>query len=432
MHVLVVEDDYDLREAVAEILSTAGYKTLLAESEQQAMRIIMKNNISMVVSDIRIKNGYGTNLLNTIKNYNPDLPVALMTAYGNVQQAVEAIKNGAVDYLIKPFESKDLIQLVGNHAIDFSNNESGFIAVDVKTKKLAEIAKKVAMTDATLMITGESGTGKEVIAQYVHAQSKRKDGPFVAINCAAIPDNMLEATLFGYEKGAFTGAYSSMPGTFEKAQGGTILLDEISEMDLSLQAKILRVLQEREVERLAGKQLIKLDVRVLATSNRNLKKEVQEGRFREDLYYRLNVFPLCVPPLRDRTADILPIAYSLLKKYSDGTGKKFNESAEKKLIEYPWPGNIRELDNVVQRACILSTTEFINEDDVDFGEYQMAEDKTSDTSKKKSLKGEQYKLIESVLNELNGNRKEAAKRLGVSERTLRYKISQMKDLGYEV
>ncbi len=243
-----------------------------------------------------------------------------MTAYGTVEKAVKAIHDGAVDYLVKPFEAEVLINKVAGNILP-ANDEPilGPIVEDRRSRAVLELARRVAQTEATVMLNGESGTGKEVFARYIHQHSLRRQGPFIAINCAAIPENMLEAVLFGYEKGAFTGAYQSAPGKFEQAQAGTLLLDEISEMSLPLQAKLLRVLQEKELERLGGRKLIELDVRVLATTNRNLREEVAAGRFREDLFYRLNVFPITLPPLRERRHDILPLAnYLLLQHLPDG------------------------------------------------------------------------------------------------------------------
>jgi len=311
------------------------------------------------------------------------------------------------------------------------------------------------------MVLGPSGSGKEVMSRYIHNASNRKDGPFVAINCAAIPDNMLEATLFGYEKGAFTGAVQACPGKFEQAQGGTILLDEISEMDLSLQAKLLRVLQEREVERLGSRKSIKLDVRVLATSNRDLKLYVQEGNFREDLYYRLNVFPIAWPALCERKGDIEPLAQHLVERHCQKLGMpvpNVTANAINKLLSYTWPGNVRELDNVVQRALILSESGQIDSEHIllegldwqDASSLQVAvetgdciapnikpvAEQGSNLSAGSGLGGElrdqEYAIILDTLEECNGRRKEMAEKLGISPRTLRYKLAKMRDAGIEI
>ncbi|OQX43595.1 MAG: sigma-54-dependent Fis family transcriptional regulator, partial [Candidatus Sedimenticola endophacoides] len=293
--------------------------------------------------------------------------------------------------------------------------------------------------DATVMIGGESGTGKEVFARYIHRNSARSQGPFIAINCAAIPDNMLEAVLFGHEKGAYTGAYHSAPGKFEQAQGGTLLLDEISEMSLALQAKLLRVLQEREVERVGGRKLITLDVRVLATSNRNLREEVSAGRFREDLFYRLNVFPLYLPPLRERTRDVLPLARFLLRQHCRQMGipePLFCTVAEQRLLSHAWPGNVRELDNVVQRALILCNGHEIGPDDLSFeiaAELAVARHATAEPKGlSEDLRSVEEQMILDALRENNGSRKEVAERLGISQRTLRYKIARLRDAGVAI
>jgi two-component system response regulator FlrC len=308
----------------------------------------------------------------------------------------------------------------------------GFVAADVRTLELKELARRVAATAVTVMINGASGTGKEVLARFIHAQSPRAGGPFVAINCAAIPDTLLEATLFGYEKGAFTGAQRSAAGKFEQAQGGTLLLDEISELDLGLQAKLLRVLQERELERVGGHETIELDVRVLATSNRNLREEVAAGRFREDLFYRLNVFPLTLPPLRDRPRDILPLAQALLARRAPPGEPAPTLAAEaaERLQQLPWPGNVRELDNVLQRALVLRHGAVIEAADLRFedasGDHAVAMAPRGLSADLRSVEGER---ILDALRSTNGSRLSAAELLGISPRTLRYKLARLREAG---
>jgi len=317
------------------------------------------------------------------------------------------------------------------------------VAEDQSTRKLAALAKRVASTDATVMISGDSGAGKEVFAQMIHRHSARAKGPFVAINCAAIPENMLEASLFGYEKGAFTGAYQARAGKFEQSQGGTLLLDEISEMDLGLQAKLLRVLQEREVERLGGREVIPLDVRVLATTNRNMREEVAAGRFREDLFYRLNVFPLHLSPLCQRKADILPLTNRLIRKYSpEGRSiPHLSKQAQQALLDHSWPGNVRELDNVIQRALILLNGDQIEVEDLCFEfDVSTASNLSVDAEPFSApateglgddLKNREFELILDALRD-HGSRKAAAERLGISPRTLRYKLARMREQGIAV
>lgn len=464
--VLVVEDDNSLNEALSDTLVSAGYSVESAGDGREALRFLDKKNVDLVISDIHMPNMEGTSLLNRMKQDKPEVPVMLMTAYGTIQQAVETMRNGAVDYLVKPFEAEVLVNMVERYIGHADLNEDDIVAVSEKSKRVFDIAKRVAPNDATVMITGQSGTGKEVVAQYIHKHSNRASQPFIAINCAAIPENMLEATLFGYEKGAYTGAYKSSPGKFEQAQGGTLLLDEISEMDLGLQAKILRVLQEREVERLGGNKMISLDVRILATSNRNMLEEVRNGRFREDLYYRLNVFPLHLSSLQDRKDDIIPLAKRIIANSAKATGSAIpdiSKAACNKLLEYSWQGNVRELDNVMQRATILHKNNIITENDIyfpqeletvaetepnnknvpgeenmhcDTGEVNNVSEISSTVKPTETLTGDlryhEWDLIIKAIKETNGNRKDTAERLGISQRTLRYKLARMRKDGMEI
>jgi len=437
--VLVVEDDEELRYAVVDTLSHNGYEVSCYENGIDALRDLEEINPDLIVSDVNMKPINGNDFMTSVHNRREDLPVILMTAYGTIESAVSAMKNGAKDYLVKPFESDVLVEKVSMHINSKSQDtECGMVAADSTMLDLAKLARKVAKTNATLMITGESGTGKEVLSRYIHQHSDRKDQPFIAINCAAIPDNMLEATLFGYEKGAFTGAYQSSPGKFELADNGTILLDEITEMDLSLQAKLLRVIQEREVERLGGKKSKKLNVRVIATTNRDMRLEVDKGTFREDLYYRLNVFPLRIPSLRERKKDIYTIALSFLDKWkhlSQSSVGEISDNSRKIMENYDWPGNVRELENVIQRAIILSDGKVICPNDLLFDEGSIDitdENNAINTDVAINIKDNEYKLISDVLESVRWSRKQAAKQLGISERTLRYKLSKMRDSGYEI
>ena len=354
---------------------------------------------------------------------------------------VEAMRDGAVDYLSKPFEAEVLAAMVGQYIGDKNAASSEMVVQDARSCELVELARRVSNSDATIMLTGESGVGKEVFARFIHNNSDRKNKPFVAINCAAIPDNMLEATLFGYEKGAFTGAYKACPGKFELAQGGTLLLDEISEMDSALQAKLLRVLQEREVERLGGQKTISLDVRVLATSNRKMRTEVKEGRFREDLFYRLNVFPIQIPALRERADDILSLAEHIIAKRIKPNVKEFpklSKEAKQRLLSHSWPGNVRELDNVIQRALILQNNDVIEAMDIQFEQLDVeGNDEILATENKpktlgNEMKHHEYNKILAVLKSDHGNRQSAAEKLGISQRTLRYKLARMRELGIAV
>lgn len=319
-------------------------------------------------------------------------------------------------------------------AVDDLQLNRGPIAEDPKSKRIKALASKLANNNLTVLISGESGTGKEVFARYIHTESNRRDKPFVAVNCAAIPENMLEAILFGHEKGAFTGAQASRRGKFEQAQGGTLLLDEMSEMELALQAKLLRVLQEREVERLGSETQIPLDVRVLATTNKDLKAEVASGRFREDLYYRLNVLPLLLPPLRDRPDDILPLALTMLRSVDLGSysqARSFTETATQRLVAHRWPGNVRELENLVQRSAVLCAEPVLQADDLLFElpTAEVSDDSNEVLSLDEEIRRCEQRVISRALRLTGGNRQEAAARLDVSPRTLRHKVARLREDG---
>jgi two-component system response regulator FlrC len=444
--ILIVEDDKPLQQALTETLDIAGYRVYAADNGEQALAILERHaDVSLVVTDVQMQPMDGYTLLKHIRGRYHSLPVIIMTAYGTIDSAVNAIQEGAVDYLVKPLEAEQLLSMVERHIMPTaSDTEGAMVVADPVSRELARLAQRVAGCDATVMITGESGTGKEVLARYIHAHSRRRRQPFVAINCAAIPENMLEAVLFGYEKGAFTGAHQSCPGKFEQAQGGTLLLDEVTEMDTGLQSKLLRVLQEKEVERLGGRRMIKLDVRVLATSNRDLAQTVREGHFREDLYYRLNVFPLELPPLRNRREDILPLARKFISRYlNEESYPELCRDAMGKLQDYDWPGNVRELENVIQRALILKRGTRITAADIHFEQMTghalsqadatagqpasiAAEERLDNT-----LRQQEADIIINALEE-GGSRTEVARKLGISPRTLRYKLAKLRDAGISV
>ena len=481
--ILVVEDDAGLREALIDTLEMSGIECIAATCAEQAMLLLKKESFSLVVSDVQMGAMSGLDLLRSIKLNYPDLPVLMMTAYATIDDAVEAMRLGAIDYMAKPFAPEVLLNMVSRYLPPKAKETEGPIVADPSSIQLLELANKVAKSDASVMVLGPSGSGKEVLARYIHDKSSRSAQPFVAINCAAIPENMLEATLFGYEKGAFTGAIQACPGKFEQAQGGTILLDEITEMDLGLQAKLLRVLQEREVERLGGRKTIQLDVRILATSNRELKEAVAQNQFREDLYYRLNVFPLMWRPLCQRPGDIIVLANHLIERHLSKSKEPMaylDKAAEQKLVAHSWPGNVRELDNVIQRALILRVGNIINEHaifientassdlvmdaasalgrdnmkqntvevqnkqqevtkSVSHAYYDQSTANTKDTkqdllatdtgSYKDELKDKEHRIILETLARCHGKRKDVAETLGISPRTLRYKLAQMRDLG---
>jgi len=452
--VLVVEDDAELREALVDTLRAAGLPALAAPDAPGALQLLQSEEIALVISDVQMPGPNGYQLLSSIKQLRPDLPVVLMTAYGTVAQAVAAMREGATDYIVKPFDAQALIEMAQRQlALRVVPNE--LVAAAPESKRLVALARKIAENDATVLITGESGTGKEVYARFIRDHSGRAAAPYVAINCAAIPENMLEATLFGYEKGAFTGALGAHAGKFEQAQGGTLLLDEISEMDLGLQAKILRVLQEREVERLGSSRTISLDVRLIATSNRDLPEEVRAARFRADLYYRLNVMSLRLPPLRERRGDILPLARRAIQACARGgqAALSLAADAERKLLQHDWPGNARELTNIVQRAAWLACGGVIHAADLDTGaaaegaagtgasgaqpglpaaEQTAVPLRAQEVGLDHDLKARERELILATLRVTGGSRKLTAERLGISPRTLRYKLQQLKAAGVSV
>jgi two-component system response regulator FlrC len=440
LDVLVVEDDAGLREAICDMLELNKISFKDVENGQAAEQFLLTDTVSLVLSDVQMSPGNGYELLAFIQKKQLNIPMILMTAYGSIPQAVDAMQAGAVDYLVKPFEVNNLLNTLKKQMIKLGNTHEAPVAVDPISIDTLKIASRVAKTEATVLLNGESGVGKEVYSRYIHQQSDRKGQPFIAINCAAIPENMLEAALFGYEKGAFTGAVKSSVGKFEQAQGGTLLLDEITEMDLALQAKILRVIQEKEVERLGSSKIIHLDVRIIATSNRDLKAEVTAKRFREDLYYRLNVFPITIPPLRQRLGDIIPLAQKILQQYNRAAGQsiKISEGARELLLQHRWSGNVRELDNVIQRALILKQDNDINESDI------MFESPSLDTSISQSainlpsddsgilhndLRDRETEVIIETLRRFKGSRKKTAEKLGISPRTLRYKLARLRDAG---
>ncbi|MDR1424420.1 MAG: sigma-54 dependent transcriptional regulator [Azoarcus sp.] len=468
LNILIVEDDAALRDAVCFTLEMAGHTVTGVDGGPAALAKLERQTFNLVVSDLRMQPMDGLELLGEIRRRLPQLPVLLMTAYGDVDKAVAAMRGGACDFLMKPFESEVLLKSVRRYAAAPPEADDT-IAEDPHTRELLALAAKVAESDATVLLTGESGTGKEIFARYIHHHSPRRAAPFIAINCAAIPENLLEATLFGHEKGAFTGAQTGQPGKFEQAQGGTLLLDEISEMPLGLQAKLLRVLQEREVERLGGKKPVPLDIRVLATSNRDMAKEIAAGRFREDLFYRLNVFPLLIPALRERTGDIVPLARHFLARHAQRDGRQawFSPEAETLLVRYAWPGNVRELENTMYRALILTPGDTVSAETLRLCLPNWMETPATGNvpppaaapipppansaasapggrppdpiqaarptpAASGNMRDFERDHILTTLREMAGSRKKTVEKLGISERTLRYKLQQYRDEGYDV
>ncbi|RLD98964.1 MAG: sigma-54-dependent Fis family transcriptional regulator [Aquificota bacterium] len=432
--ILVVDDDKAFLLLMTSILKDAGYRVDRASSGEEALKKLRRFSPHLIIADLKMPGISGLELTEKVKEEHPEMEVVMITAYGTVDTAVRAMKLGAFDYITKPLKDpEELRQLVArvfekqqlkleNQLLreQLSQDLPPMDLIFLGMEDLRQEVEEVAPTDATVMLYGESGTGKSLIAKVIHHLSSRK-GPFVEINCAAIPENLLEAELFGYERGAFTGATSTKKGKFELAQRGTIFLDEISEMGPSSQAKLLRVLQDGSFERLGGLATIKTDARVIAATNRNLKEALKEKIFREDLYYRLNVFPIEIPPLRKRREAIPQLVRYLTATMSKRLGKEITEIPKKvmdTLVKYPWPGNIRELQNVIERAVILSKGGRL-------APPRLEEEREEDFLEG-SLKELEKKAIERALEKFGGNRKKAAEYLGISLRTLQYKI---KDYG---
>ena len=448
--ILIVDDEEGMRLAMSEALKRAGYITETSVDGISALSKLESEKYSMVITDMKMPKVTGMDLLREIKKISPDTKVILVTAYGTVDCAVEAMKEGASDFLLKPFSFESLLQIVKGGFSSSGNPSALLRSPTTQTKKnvgdevkeivtkdkiflrILNMAVEIAKSDSTVLVYGESGTGKELIAQLIHENSNRKSKPFVAVNCAAIPDNLLESELFGHEKGSFTGAAFRKYGKFELAQGGTMLLDEIGEMSMTLQAKLLRVLQEYEVDRVGGKEPVPIDVRVISTTNVDIKKAVSEKKFREDLFYRLNVIPIRVPPLRDRKGDVEVLTEHFIKKMSSKNNKNIKgitKEALDILINRKWYGNVRELQNMIERAVLLCRKDNIRKED--FILEEIVEKSMSDNFEVNlspiTIDEMEKKLIEKTLDDKGGNRTHAAKSLGISIRTLRNKLNEYKD-----
>jgi len=441
--VLVVDDDSLMKDFLKEALGRSDYSVDLASTGEEALEKIKDKDYDIILSDIRMPTMGGMELLKATKEYLPDAEVIMMTAYGTVENAVEAMKLGAFDYVMKPFsadaiemklkrafeqmrlkkENKNLHQALEN-TYSFGN----IVGKSPQMQKIFESVKAVADSKATVLITGESGTGKELIATAIHYNSSRKDGPFVKVNCAALPEGLVETQLFGHERGAFTGAIRKSRGRFELADGGTLLLDEVSEISPGLQAKLLRVLQEREFERLGSEETIQVDVRIISTSNQNLKERMEKGKFREDLFYRLNVIPIHIAPLRERKEDIPVLVEHFLNKYNLENERSIEEISQKvyeMFMEYYWPGNVRELENCIERAVVTSKGKVLTLRDlpkeIAFGKADFASETIGVGC---SIHEAEKKLILKTLELEAGNRTKAAEILGISTRTLRSKLQE--------
>jgi two-component system response regulator HydG len=445
--ILVVDDDPGHLVSVKTIIRSWGYGVETADDGSVAVDMVKSTPVDLILMDVRMTQMGGIEALRQIKVYNPTIPVIIMTAYSSVDSAVEAIKSGAYEYLIKPLDFEVLkltIERASEHAglkeenralkehLQSDYDIANIIGRSQPMKKLIEMMSMVAPSEATVLITGDSGTGKELIARSLHFNSPRKDKPLVVVNCAAITETLLESELFGHEKGSFTGADKRREGRFMQADSGTIFLDEIGETSSTMQAKLLRVLQEKEIQRVGGEETLKVDVRIVAATNRDLEKEVAEGNFREDLFYRLNVMPLNVPPLKERREDVPLLAQHFMTKFSDKNRKAIKglvPLAMDMLVNYDWPGNVRELENAIERAVILATGEHITEAQLPLNiteQYEDLEIRPTGTTQildgTHSLEDIEKEAILAALNGSNGNKAEAARRLGVTRKTLHNKL----------
>jgi len=434
--ILVIDDEQNIRKMLSRVLSPEGFIVKEANNGLEALKRLQEENYSLALLDLKMPGLNGIETLKEIRENDLNLPVIMMSAYGSIPEAVEAMKLGALDYLIKPFDIEELKitikRAIKQYELEVENiyyreeeekrfNFDEIIGKSNSVNKVLEMVKNVSPTTATVLITGESGTGKELIARAIHKNSLRKNSPFVVVNCVAFSPNLLESELFGHEKGSFTGAIARRIGRFEMANGGTIFLDEIGEMDLTIQTKLLRVLQEREFERVGSSRTIKVDVRILSATNKDLKKEIEERRFREDLFYRLNVFNIDVPPLRERKEDIPLIVEHLTGKYNKILNKKVKKVSAKAmelLLDYNYPGNIRELENIIERSMIMAKDEIINE------KYFNFISKEEYIEKKGTLKETEKELIIKYLIQNKGNRTKTAEILGISRRSLQNKIKE--------
>ncbi len=460
--ILIVDDEPSMRMALSESLMSCGYDVETSNNGEEALRKFRKDKFQIVITDMRMPKVGGMDVLRGIKEKSPDTAVIVITAYGTVNTAVEAMKEGASDFIMKPFSLEHLEMVVKRVvAQDSGGDRTGMqetagyasgvkeiITEDKRMRALLKVMETIAKSKSSVLIQGESGTGKELLARYIHRHSDRATMPFVAVNCAAIPGNLLESEMFGYEKGAFTGASQKKPGKFELADGGTLLLDEISEMDFHLQAKLLRIIQESEVDRLGGKSPVPVDVRIIATTNTDLRDRVSEKKFRDDLYYRLNVIPVTIPTLRERKGDITLLANAFLEKYCRLNGvatATLSTEVANILEQYTWPGNVRELENIIERSVLLSGGCNISPEHL-YLEGEQGSARKEDASQPAlclpvltdrkdialedmTLREVEEQLICETLERVGGNRTEASKILGISVRTIRNKLNEYKSAG---
>jgi DNA-binding NtrC family response regulator len=445
LNILVVEDEKSQREMLCGFLSKEGHAVKEAENGEQALVSVREGHFDLLLLDYKMPGMNGLEVLEEIKRINPDIDVIMMTAFGTIETAVKAMKAGAVDYITKPVELEELLlhlNRISERRILIRENEilrqelrdkgvtaDRIISKSPEMENLVNMAGRIASSRTTVLIQGESGTGKELLARLIHNLSPRSERPMITVNCGAIPETLLEAELFGHEKGAFTGAAGRRIGRFEDADGSTLFLDEVGELSPPVQVKLLRFLQEREFQRLGGNQTIRADVRVISATNRDLESKVREGAFREDLYYRLNVVVMSIPPLRERKADISPLVDYFLKRYARENGKDIDglsHEARDLVLKYDYPGNVRELENIIERAVVISRGRILTVEDLPFRSRPTLPEvkKQGNHMMKASIEALEHRLIGEAMQEAQGNQTRAAELLGISERMLRYKLKK--------
>ena len=443
--ILIVEDEPKMRRLLELQLAEEGFQARIAADAETGLRMLGKEPFDVVVTDLKLPGMSGLEFLQAVKRVNADLPVVIMTAFGTVESAVDAMKAGASDYVLKPFSLAELVLVIrkelASHQLRQENRDlrealgrryeyKNIIAKSDAMQAVLALVERVAPTNSTVLIGGESGVGKDLVARAIHEHSQRASGPFVKINSTAIPETLLESELFGYEKGAFSGATTSKPGKFEVVNNGTLFLDEIGDVPAAIQVKLLRVLQDREFERLGGTRTLKVDVRLVAATNRDLRAALEEGTFREDLYYRLNVVAIDIPPLREHREDIPALAQFFLEKFARESGKpahNITPAALKMLMDFHWPGNVRELQNVIERAITLSASSTLDVADIHIDNARRAHIESGSAVLPEGMSMEQWEeeLLREALKRANGNKSQAARALGLSRNALRYRLSKM-------
>jgi DNA-binding NtrC family response regulator len=445
--ILIIEDEAKMRRLLELNLGDDGFKTLSAGDAETGLKLLASEPVHLVLTDLRLPGISGLEFLQTAKQQNPALPIVVMTAFGSVETAVEAMKAGASDYVLKPFSLAEM-RMVVHKELDHSRlreenrslrealgqkySHPNIVAISSKMQEVLATVERVAPTNSTVLLGGESGVGKDLVARAIHEKSRRATGPFIKINSTAIPENLLESELFGYEKGAFTGAANSKPGKFELADKGTLFLDEIGDVPAATQVKLLRVLQEREFERLGGTRTIKVDVRLIAATNRDLRAALEDGTFREDLYYRLNVVPIDIPALREHKEDIPGLANLFLERFAKDSGRAekiggISPAAMQLLVGHYWPGNVRELQNVIERACALATGKQLEASDIQLDSPRNRNNAASDRFLPDGMTLDQWEdeMIREALKRAGGNKSQAARLLGLSRNALRYRLSKI-------